>query len=322
MPDFRTKIAPQKFPFEISHSDKIISIGSCFSENIGQKLADLKFDISINPYGILFNPISIFNSINEIIEQKEYTENDLIKNQENWFSFNHHSSFSSLDKKEVLNKINNSINDSYNQIKSSKVLFITFGTSWVYHLNETKKVVANCYKLPANLFIKELLSVSEIVSEFEVIIAKIKAINPTIQIINTISPVRHWKDGVTENQQSKATLFLALKEITEKYTNCHYFPSYEIMMDDLRDYRFYEKDMLHPSPIAIDYIWNKLENSIFNSKTIELNKKITKLKTAVNHKTFNPKSEETKRFKTKTLEQIIALEKEFDLDFEVEKSKL
>lgn len=323
MPDFRTKITPKKFSFEISHQDKILSIGSCFSENIGQKLNNLKFDISINPFGILFNPLSIFNALEEIIEQKTYTTKDLNNNKEVWFSFNHHSSYSGLDKDTVLRNINNSIKDSYTFISCAKVIFLTFGSSWIYNQKETKNVVANCYKLPANLFEKKLLSVQEITTKFEEVIAKIKEINPSVEIINTISPVRHWKDGFVENQQSKSTLVLALKNIVEKHKNCHYFPSYEIQLDDLRDYRFYEKDMLHPSPIAIEYIWEKINYSVLSKKTIELNQKINQLKTAVNHKPFNPESEENIKFKQKVLSNILDLEKEFSfLNFEKEKTML
>ena len=288
--------------------------------NLGSMLRKCPLPYNFPSYASAFNPISIFNSIEDVFNKKMYTEKDIDFNKEIFFSYNHHSSYSSLNKEEVIKKTNNSISDNYDYLLNSKVLFLTFGTSWIYRNKTSKKVVANCYKMPSNLFTKELLKVEDIIINFENIIEKIKIINPNIQIISTISPVRHWKDGAIENQVSKSTLFLALNEVNKKHPNCHYFPSYEIMLDDLRDYRFYEKDMLHPSPIAIDYIWKKLELSLLNKNTIDLNKKIVQLNSAINHRAFNPNSEETKRFKTSTLKKVIALEKEYNLNFELEKS--
>ncbi|MDB4195441.1 GSCFA domain-containing protein [Flavobacteriales bacterium] len=300
--NFKTEIKLPNYPFSISHQDSLVIFGSCFSENIGAKLKENKFDVNVNPYGILFNPISVTKAIEECIDNKQYSESDLNDNNEIHFSFNHHSKFSGLDRQKVLDSINNSITKANSYLTSAKVLIITFGTAWVYRLKETNEVVANCYKLPNSLFVKELLTVKEITKEVSKTIKKLKAINPSIKIITTISPVRHWKDGVVENKQSKATLHLALKEINESVDDSVYFPSNEIMLDELRDYRFYANDMLHPSELAIDYIWEKFADSFFSKETKELNKRVTQINRERNHKPFNPESKEFIEF-SKQLEE-------------------
>ncbi|MEN8928159.1 MAG: GSCFA domain-containing protein [Flavobacteriales bacterium] len=309
--NLKTEIKLPSYPFTLTHENKIISIGSCFSENMGQKLEENKFDICINPFGILFNPISVCTAINQCIENKKYSESDLDSNNEIQFSFNHHSSFSSSTKEETLEKITEGIEKGNNYLTKSKTIIITLGSAWVYRLIETKEVVANCYKIPQNLFKKELVSVPEIVEALSESIFRIREINPDVNIVTTISPVRHWKDGVVENQQSKSTLHLALKEINQQNANCHYFPSYEIMMDELRDYRFYAKDMLHPSELAIDYIWEKFCDSFFTKETKELNKRISQIEREKKHRPFNPESTEYNSFTEKLIEKENQLHKEF-----------
>lgn len=307
----KTEIKLAKQPFEISHRDKIISFGSCFSENIGEKLSRHKFDTLVNPFGILFNPISVVRAIKECLEHIQYSESDLNNNNEVYFSFNHHSKFSGLNKAEVVHKINSAIANANSYLNSSNTLILTFGTAWVYRIKETDEVVANCYKLPNEVFNKELLSIQEIVAEVSDAIDILKSNNPELKIITAISPVRHWKDGVVENQQSKATLHLALKEINENFLNSVYFPSYEILLDELRDYRFYADDMLHPSPVAIDYIWEKFGDFFFSSGTKKLNKRIEQINKEKNHKPFNPESIDFRNFKKQLEEKENQLYSEF-----------
>lgn len=307
----KTEIKLPTQPFEISHRDKIISFGSCFSENIGEKLSQHKFDTIVNPFGILFNPISVARAINECLENKQYSESDLNNNNEVYFSFNHHSKFSGMNKAEVVHKINSAIASANHFMAASNTLILTFGTAWVYRLKETNEVVANCYKLPNELFTKELLSIQEIVAEVSQVIDLLKSKNPEVKIITTISPVRHWKDGVVENQQSKASLHLALKEINETFHNSVYFHSYEILLDELRDYRFYAADMLHPSPVAIDYIWEKFGDTFFSKDTKVLNQRIGQINKEKNHRPFNPESNEFMSFKN----QLAQKEKELYLEF-------
>lgn len=309
--NFKTEIKLPAYPFSISHQDKVVSFGSCFSENIGEKLLAHKFDVLTNPYGILFNPVSISTAIEECVSSKHYTEADLNSNKDIYFSFNHHSKYAGLIKEEVIEKINTSMAQANDYLSEANVLILTFGTAWVYKFNETKEIVANCYKLPKSLFTKELLSVKQIVAEISNSIGKLKDINANIKIITTISPVRHWKDGVVESQQSKATLHLALKELNEQFDNSVYFPSYELMLDELRDYRFYAKDMLHPSELAIDYIWEKFGNSFFSKETKNLNQRISQLEKEKNHKPFNPESKEFIAFTKQLVEKENKLYKEF-----------
>ncbi|MEZ7901502.1 MAG: hypothetical protein ACI8RY_001592 [Urechidicola sp.] len=319
----KTEIKLPSYRFNLSHEDKIISFGSCFSDNMGEKLKESKFDVCVNPFGILFNPISVCKAINQCVENTKYTEFDLNSNNEIQFSFNHHSSFSSLSKQETIQKINQGIETGSSYLNDANVVIITLGTAWVYKLNETNEVVANCYKIPQDQFSKDLLSINEIVVALNESILKIKSINPTANVITAISPVRHWKDGVVENQQSKATLHLALKEVNESHENCDYFPSYEIMMDELRDYRFYAKDMLHPSEVAIDYIWEKLGDSFLTKETKELNFRISQIKQGLSHKPFNSESENHKKFKKKLLSKIQEIEDEHPyLNLSTEKATL
>ena len=309
--NFKTEIKLPSYPFSISHQDKLVSFGSCFSENIGEKLKEHMFDIFANPYGILFNPISVSKAIKECLENKHYLESDLNTNKEVYFSYSHHSKFSGLDKTKVLESINSSISQANLCLQKAKILILTFGTAWVYRLKTNNQVVANCYKMPNGLFNKELLSVNQIVTEVSSSISELVKINPTIKIISTMSPVRHWKDGVVENQHSKATLHLALKEINEKFENSFYFPSYEIMMDELRDYRYYADDMLHPSQLAIEYIWEKFSESFFAKETKQLNERIAQLKKDKSHKPFNPESEEYKKFQEQLMKREMQLYKEY-----------
>lgn len=321
--NLKTEIKLPNYPFELSHEDNVISFGSCFSENIGQKLQVNKFDICINPFGILFNPISISKAIDDCLKNKRYTEDDLYNNGEINFSFNHHSKFAGLDKNLILDTINKNISEANEYLNQANVLIITLGSSWVYRLKETNEIVANCYKLSQDKFSKELLTVDEITSNLKEITEAIRLVNPNIQIITTISPVRHWKDGVVENQQSKATLHLALKELNESKENCHYFPSYEIMMDELRDYRYYAKDMLHPSDTAIDYIWEKFSDSFFSKQTQGINLRVKQITQSVYHKPFNSESDNHKKFKENLSIKINEFEKEYPiLDFTKEKGVL
>ncbi len=308
---FRTEVSLPTSPFSLSHQDRITSFGSCFSENMGEKLEAHKFDVCTNPYGILFNPVSISKAIRESLDRTLYTETDIHHHKEKYFSFNHHSKYAGIEKGEVLDKINASIAQSNSYLKESKALILTLGTAWVYRLIETNEVVANCYKLPGSLFTKELLSVKEIVAEVSEAINKVRLVNPDVTVITTISPVRHWKDGVVENQQSKATLHLALKELNEEFQNAVYFPSYEILLDELRDYRFYAEDMLHPSSFAIDYIWEKFADTFFSKQTKELNQRIAQLNREKNHKPFTPDSNEFKAFAKQLTEKENKLFHEF-----------
>lgn len=241
----------------INYNSKLLLLGSCFSENIGNKLSYYKFQTQQNPFGILFHPKAIETFIAKVINEEMYTENDVFFHNERWHCFDAHSVVSSTSKEELLNTLNTNINSTYQHLKNTSHIIITLGTAWIYREIATDTLVANCHKIPQKKFLKELLTVEEVSESLEAINSLIKSINPETTIIYTVSPVRHIKDGFIENQRSKAHLLSAIHQVVESRNNTHYFPSYEIMMDELRDYRFYAEDMIHPNQTAIDYIWEK-----------------------------------------------------------------
>lgn len=308
--NFRTEITHNKYDFDISYKSKLMFIGSCFTENIGNKLKLAKFNVDINPFGILYNPISVANSLNFLIEKKVFIEDDIFYFNERWNSYNHHGRFSLPDREETLNGINKQINSSSNNLQSSDLLIVTFGTSWIYELANTNKIVSNCHKVPSKEFRKRILDVNEITEIYYDLIRRLQNINENLKIIFTISPVRHLKDGFSENMLSKSILKLAINNLVSKYKNCYYFPSYEILIDDLRDYRFYENDLLHPNKIAIEYIFNFLGNSFFSEDTFKLYKKINKIIQAKYHRPFNETSVEYSKFIQKNINDIENLQKE------------
>ncbi|PCH65075.1 MAG: GSCFA domain protein [Bacteroidetes bacterium] len=309
MNTFRTVINIPQSSFQIDHQTQLMLIGSCFAENIGERLDQYKFPIIYNPFGIIYNPISVKNSLELLIKQNKFTKKDLIQTGGLWSSFSHHSRFSSLNIDNCLKFINNSIISSSKQLKNTDYLFITFGTSYVYKYKKTDKIVSNCHKIPAKEFNRYRLSVSDIIKEYDELINKLRSYNKKIKLVFTVSPIRHWKDGATDNQISKSILLVAIDEIKAKHKNVEYFPAYEIMMDELRDYRFYAEDMLHPSQIAINFIWERFKETYIHEKSYGILKDLDKLKSAISHKPFNPESEEHKKFQKKQLVFIKGLSK-------------
>jgi len=295
----------------IDYNSKIILLGSCFSDNIGQKLSYHKFESILNPFGILFHPKAIESVIKNALCKKKYTEKDIFFLNERWQSFEAHSKLSSSSKEEVIEQLNKASVSINKAVKNSTHFIITLGTSWVYRSNESGEIVANCHKVSQNKFKKELLSVAEINKSLSFIISLIKEINPSISFIFTVSPVRHLKDGVIENQQSKSHLISALHQIIPIHKNSFYFPSYEVMMDELRDYRFYKEDMIHPNQIAINYIWEKFYENWLSDEALELKKEVIKIQRGLEHKPFNPNSEGHQQFLSSLQEKIETLKKKY-----------
>lgn len=309
-----TKVIVPKSNFTITHQSPILLIGSCFTEHIGLKLVENKFKTCINPTGIIFNPITVVKSLKSVFEKKQYAENELTNYNEKWISFDHHGSFSSFDKEECLNQINQSIVESHQHVKKSKTIFITLGSAWVYEY-EGFGVVSNCHKIPNKQFAKRLLSVKEIISVFNQIKVDLKGFN----VVFTVSPVRHTKDGLHENNLSKATLLLAINNLVNQNDNYHYFPAYEFVIDELRDYRFYKDDLVHPTEMAVNYVWEKFKSSYFSEDTNTLVEEIQKVKQAVNHKPFNFESNEHQQFIIKQIELMKGIEEKYPfLNFSVE----
>lgn len=316
---FRTIIEINPSDSKLSHNTPMCMIGSCFATNIGEKLEALKFDILLNPFGILFNPLSIAASLKRIVENIPFTEQELVFQHEMWHSLAHHGKFSHTDKTKCLENINFSLEEAHQRILKSKFLIMTFGTAWVYYYKKTGNVVANCHQLPSSEFDRRLVSIEEVYTNVSDSLSLIKKVNPDVKFIFTVSPVRHLADGAHANQLSKATLLLAISQLC-KIFEAQYFPAYEIILDELRDYRFFADDMAHPSPLAVDYVFERFAETYFNKETRQLNLKIDEIYKAVNHRPINENSIAHGKFKESVLKKTADMEKANPyLDFSEEK---
>lgn len=287
-------------------------MGSCFSENIGKKLEYYKFQTLQNPFGILFHPLAIENLIQKALGQYEYSEGDIFQSDGRWHCFDAHSELTSGSKEVLLKGLNDALMNTANALKEASHIMITLGTAWVYEHKERNTIVANCHKVPQKEFSKKLLSPAEIESSLQNVMALIQKVNPNVQIIFTISPVRHLKDGFVENQRSKSVLISAIHAtigVPPLGARGLYFPSYEIMMDELRDYRFYKEDMVHPNALAIDYIWEKFRSVWISEQACEAMAKVAEIQKGLAHRPFDEKSDAHQKF-LKTLDQKIAYLKE------------
>ena len=320
MKNFRTTFKIPSFPFSLTHQDQIFSIGSCFAENIGSKLEENKFQTLLNPFGILYNPSSVAQTLERIFSKEQITGKDVLQHNDLWHSRLHHTRFSQADKASFLEEINANLNEANAFLKESNRLLITLGTAFVWEEKETGIIVANCHKRPQKLFTRRRLSIGEIKENLLIALRKIKKQNADLEVIMTVSPVRHTNDGFVENQRSKAALILAIDEMCQEEKFIHYFPAYELVQDDLRDYRFYGKDMLHPNEMAVDYIWEHFRGGFFTSQTEDIFKEIEKIKTAAAHRPFQITSTAHQAFLKSNLKKIEGLEKQFDfLNFTTER---
>jgi hypothetical protein len=318
--EFRLAFNPKPFNEKIKHRHQLLLIGSCFTENIGTKLKQLKFSIAENPNGILFNPISIVKSLNSYIDNVQYTEADLFYQNECWNSWEHHSRFSHPDKNECLLMINTAQSAAHSFLKTANWVLVTVGSAFVYELTDSttplhcksgERVVANCHKVPTDKFNKKLLNTEVIEQVLSAMIAKLTAFNPSINVIFTISPVRHLRDGFVENNRSKATLIQAIHHLVDSNERLFYFPAYELIIDDLRDYRFFAEDMVHPNYTATNYVWEKFINSCIDEPSQQLMKEINIINAAKSHKPFNPSSQAHKKFLQNNLQKVIKLIEQF-----------
>jgi lysophospholipase L1-like esterase len=279
---------------QIDYDSNVLLLGSCFVEHIGNKLDYFKFQNLQNPFGILFQPLAIERLITNVINDKTYTEKDIFFYNEQWHCFEAHSKLSNTSKEDLLNDLNKKTRLAYQQINDSTHIIITLGTAWVYRHIETDILVANCHKVSQKKFLKELLSVDAISESLQAIVQLIRSVNKKASILFTVSPVRHLKDGFIENTQSKAHLIAAIHSIMSPRAQSrgfHYFPSYEIMMDELRDYRFYAEDMMHPNQTAINYIWEKFQSVWVSKNTTDIMDAVDYIQKGLQHKSFNPNSE-------------------------------
>ena len=314
--NFTTKIPIQKYHHPITYESKIMLLGSCFATNIGNKFEYFKFQTTINPFGIVFNPVSLAKIIVRSVQKEYYTENDIFFHNDLWHCFEVHSELSHPDKNTFLNSLNELIDTTHQQIKAASHLFITLGTSWVYRNIATNEIVANCHKVAQKEFEKELLTIKTIEQQIETILSALSVVNLNCKLIFTVSPVRHIKDGFAENTLSKAHLITAIqRKIIHHPTRLNYFPAYEIMMDELRDYRFYASDMLHPNETAINYIWEQFKLVWIAENTTDIMNEIETIQKGLAHQPFNSNSLQHQAFLENLKQKMAALKKNYNIDF-------
>jgi len=266
-----TEVALPEYPFKLDHQMQVLLMGSCFTENIGRQLERYLFPVCINPFGVTYNPLSVKKGLEALMHKKVYEEDELNLHNDLWFSFDHYTGFSSPDLEVALDQINRSFRPAKELLKNAGVLILTWGTSWVYRYKKTGDVVCNCHKIPAKEFTRTQLATSEIIAAYEDLLPQLFEINKNLKIIHTVSPVRHWKDGAHGNQLSKASLLLAGNELQKRFPEqFFYFPSYEIVMDELRDYRYYAEDMIHTSDQTTAYIWEKFQQVLIHGSSMEI----------------------------------------------------
>ncbi|MEO5942861.1 MAG: GSCFA domain-containing protein [Ferruginibacter sp.] len=308
--NFHLEFTPKPFSKKITHRHKLMLMGSCFTENMGDKLMQHKFSVLQNPNGILFNPVSVAEALENYIAKKEITEAELFYLNEAYHSWQHHSRFSSPQKNNAAEIINKSTTSAHEYLKEADFLIITYGSAWVYALTDKANnkqnniVAANNHKAPSDWFNRRLLSSAELENIIDKMFAALKEFNPSLNIIFTISPVRHLREGFVENNRSKAALINAVHNAVEKYENGFYFPAYELIIDDLRDYRFYAEDMVHPNYAATNYVWEKFVQTAIDESSQDLMKTINEINAAKRHKSFNPESAAHKNFLQINLEKV------------------
>lgn len=318
--EFRTTFQITPSDFKITYRNPVILLGSCFSIYIGDLFKRGHIPVMINPTGTIYNPVSVGVALNSVATNRVYTIKDLYNNNGTWLSFDHYTNFSGTNPNEVIDRINRGLSAASEFLFRAGHLFITFGTARIYRRNESGKIVSNCHKLPSNEFKHELLTVDEIVFAWLRHLDDLQLKFPGLKVVFTISPIRHWKDGAHENQVSKSVLFLAVEELLKHPSQPAYFPSYEIVMDDLRDYRFYEEDMLHLTPSAVNYIWEAFTDSYFEAKTLEVWKDVAKIDTAMGHRLKGDSAGNIVKFSERILRQIESiLQKEPGIDLEKER---
>lgn len=323
MSAFRTTLPSFQPDLRMDHQQGIACFGSCFAAHMAKRLQDAKFDCLLNPFGIQYNPLNIANCIDMILDDYIFSERDLVARDGKWFSLWHHSTYSDQRVEELKKNLLAASLGAKQKIMKTEVFVFTFGTAYYYEHKATNIIAANCHKLPSDHFVKKQFDPEEITTHFSNTLKKILVKKPNAKFIFTVSPIRHAKDGLIENTRSKAALHLSIKSLLDQFSQAVYFPSYEIMMDDLRDYRFYGPDMLHPSIVAIDYIWNHFTDHIFSQDTHEMVKKINAIQLAVQHRPFDADSEAHQKFILHTLEKIEDLEKRHTiLNFSEEKKLL
>lgn len=295
--------------YRISHSDPLFLIGSCFTSNVGRELETLKFQVLHNPTGILFDPFSVASHLKDAVNLKKYSAEDLIPYEEVWHSFNHHTEFSSVNKDEAAARINEAVAKSADMLRRARVLFITLGSAFYYRLSAGGQRVANCHRFPASTFTKHLAQIHEITDELKSAIAEVRTLNPQVRVVFTVSPVRHIREGVINNNRSKARLLESVHTLCEELEDVYYFPAYELVIDVLRDYRFYDVDMVHPNYSATAFVFEKFQEVFFSSETGENCKEIREVVSAFRHRPNFPDTRAHRKFLASQLDKIQTIKK-------------
>lgn len=305
----------------LAHADRLMLLGSCFAAEMGERLQQAKFRCDVNPFGVLYNPLSIASALRRMEEGRDYGADELFFYRECWHSPMHHGDFSSPDAEEALRHINDRLRQAHDALLRLDCLLLTFGTAWVYASKETGRVVANCHKLPEANFTRRRLSVDEVVEEYRTLLDGLFRRNPKLKVLLTVSPIRHVRDGLHENQLSKATLLLAVDRLQALFPeHLFYFPAYELLLDELRDYRFYADDLVHPSAVAASYVWERFVQACLSPEALPIMKACEEIHKSLAHKPFHPEGEEYKRFLGQIVLKIERLNEKYPyLDFKNER---
>ena len=317
MDSFRTSFQLKPSPKRISLSDRILTIGSCFSDAIGSQFVRNKINCQANPFGVLYNPASIHKVVQYAIANQSVPEDTFMHRDDVFFNYDFHSEFSSMNLSHLQEQLKTIIAKTHSFLQGTHWLIITYGTAWVYERNETNSVVANCHKMPQTMFTKSLMTQKKVLDSFDSMYQALKSDNPDLNILLTVSPVRHIKDTLELNSVSKSVLRVACHTITEQYSDVYYFPAYEIMMDDLRDYRFYKADMIHPTQVAEQYIWQKFAERYFDEELTTFLGKWEVIQSALAHKPFHPVSLAHQHFVREMLKKLEELKGVVNVDEEV-----
>jgi lysophospholipase L1-like esterase len=318
--DFRTRLQPGESPFKLQLQKPILSLGSCFAAVIGERLRESKFKVLVNPFGTLFHPLPLVQLLQLAIEDRQPPENSFLQYQERWLNYLLHSSLNASSREALQALLETRFSEVRRYLQEGQMLMITLGTSFVYELPAADLTVANCHKQLQKLFNKRLVPAEESLQALEQLWQQLKQLNPALKLVLTVSPVRHLKDTLELNSVSKAMLRVVCHQLQEKYPQeIYYFPSYELLMDDLRDYRFYNPDLLHPTPTAEQYVWEKFTASLLDEEARSFLKEWEPLKQSLQHRPFNPTSLAHRQFLQKTLQKLQALSGRVDVGDEIKK---
>ncbi|QHT69264.1 GSCFA domain-containing protein [Rhodocytophaga rosea] len=314
---FRTELVVKPFPVQLSLDSRILSVGSCFAEVIGNQLKTNKFKVIINPFGTIFNPVSLTSLLETSLTSKKVTASRMIESLGIWYHYDLHSSISASGQDKLIGMIEEKMEQTAHFIAQADWIFITMGTAFVYQFQDSGEIVANCHKMPSRLFTKRLLEIHEITEAVHALYNQLIKLRPQVRLLLTVSPVRHIKDGILENQVSKSILRLACHQLTQQFDHIYYFPSYELMMDDLREYRFYKQDLIHPSGMAEEYIWDKFVHALVDIPTQAFIKEWQTIRQALAHQPFHPETATHQQFLRQTLAKLKALANKVDLQQEI-----